>query len=166
MWDRDRRRFRHLFDFSLKRYSGSAEDRTAIDFELGRRKRVAIHYSRRGLLRTCQLCRVDRTPLHFLSRSVRDCVAGASIDFIFHVAARGPLLTLRPPLTPRARPAKKQKQPDLRVRNVYGIRLAGDHCVFWRCRWILPFAQRVPTAYFVRGSFRAEGGKRHGCKLI
>jgi len=54
---------------------------------------------------------------------------------------------------------KKQKRPNLYVRNMYGIRLAVDSFVLWRYRWILLFVQRVLTTFFVRGSFKAEGGK-------
>ncbi len=39
---------------------------------------------------------------------------------------------------------KRQKRPNLDVRNMYGIRLAGDFSGLWTCRWILLFAQRGP----------------------
>ena|GEM_PF-2126592 len=56
------------------------------------------------------------------------------VEFIFQAAARGPLPTLRPPLTLRARSDKKQKRSILHVCIMYGIRLAGDFSVLWRCR--------------------------------
>src|SRR6185437_3760828 len=94
---------------------------------------------RRGLrfqefLRSGQLCVVDRTCFNFLSQSVRNCEGAASLDLVFHVAPRGPLFSLRPILTPRRAKGQETKANDSTVRNMYGIRLAGDFSALWRFR--------------------------------
>ena len=86
-------------------------------------------------------------------------MADAALDLVFQAAARGALPTPRPPLTPRARMARKQDRTFLDVCNVYGIRLAADStCYGWFDG--VAFAQRAQIRLLRARLFWRAGGRK------
>ena len=73
-----------------------------------------------------------------LSRSVHDCGTDAPFDFIFQADARGPLPTLRAPLTPGNR-TDRETRP-----NKFNCSIFVWYTVCWR---------------FLHGFFKSEGGR-------